>query len=319
MIHQSTSISLQLMTRPGNGSTTKIIWFALALIAGFAGGATAQDGIPSYSGALTAMGENAGGNLSGGVVESLGTARYSIPIVVPPGNAGLQPELALTYTSSSGRGGSGWLGFDWGLAGLSAIERDRKFGPPYDFDNWSCGSAAPCYRDDFVLDGQDLVCEDLSSPCTRFRTQVDGGLRIQFDSGAQKWLVRGRDGRLLTYGSQSATRIVNPKNNQIFSWLLERIEDAHGNWINFEYFQPLYGGQPSGIRLPSQITYSFAGDTGGVRSVIFWRDAQPGSPHPPPRLAPRCQDRLQRWLPAGDEASDRKHRGQGRRPARHAL
>jgi hypothetical protein len=39
---------------------------------------------------------------------------------VPPGRAGIQPNLSLEYASG---GGNGFVGVGWGLAGLSRISR----------------------------------------------------------------------------------------------------------------------------------------------------------------------------------------------------
>jgi hypothetical protein len=92
---------------------------------------------------------------AGSVVESRGEASYRIAIVVPPGPAGHQPDLALVYNSGEGRGSAGWLGFGWALAGESRIERETRTGTPYDFDNRSCGvGACSRYRLAYVLDGQ---------------------------------------------------------------------------------------------------------------------------------------------------------------------
>ena len=52
-------------------------------------------------------------------VEQGGAATYRIPIVVSPGSGGMQPKLALAYSS---RGGNGIMGVGWTLEGLSSID-----------------------------------------------------------------------------------------------------------------------------------------------------------------------------------------------------
>lgn len=60
------------------------------------------------------------GRLAGEAGVSGGSATYEIPIVVPPGRRGVQPSLALAYSS---RSGNGIAGMGWALTGLSSLDR----------------------------------------------------------------------------------------------------------------------------------------------------------------------------------------------------
>ncbi|MGB9746358.1 MAG: SpvB/TcaC N-terminal domain-containing protein, partial [Bacteroidales bacterium] len=49
-----------------------------------------------------------------------GIFSYAIPVFVPPGTAGMAPQLSIVYTSSLY---NGLLGMGWDISGLSAIVR----------------------------------------------------------------------------------------------------------------------------------------------------------------------------------------------------
>jgi hypothetical protein len=84
-----------------------------------------------------------------GAVSATGAATYEIPLRLPPGPNGIQPQLSLTYNSQQS---DGLLGPGWALAGLPSITRCNKSvaqdGPP--------AAVTMTFNDAFCLDGKRL-------------------------------------------------------------------------------------------------------------------------------------------------------------------
>lgn len=115
-------------------------------------GSENKDNASSKSSSISGKSSSTGiGETMGELSVSLtGGANYKIPIAVPPGINGVQPEVALTYNSQSG---NGLAGYGWNLSGISTISRiaSTKFHDnnidPVDYDS----------SDRFSLDGQRLM------------------------------------------------------------------------------------------------------------------------------------------------------------------
>jgi RHS repeat-associated protein len=155
-----------------------------------------------------------------------GTMNYSIPIEVPPGRHGMDPDIALTYNSN---GGIGWLGVGWELE-MGAIERQTKFGLDYNGDAFTMRMAGATL---------DLVDVDINSG--KYRPQIESEF-YRFEkigSGTNTyWKVTDKTGKMFFFGQTSASRLDNPNNpNQIFRWCLDRVEDPNGNYMTLSYFK----------------------------------------------------------------------------------
>ena len=84
-----------------------------------------------------------------------GTANLSYPIEIPAGRQGMQPSLALTYSSG---GGNGWLGVGWDIS-IPSITVETRWGVPrYDQSKES---------EVYVYEGEQLVTYD--NTAGRFR------------------------------------------------------------------------------------------------------------------------------------------------------
>ena len=177
-----------------------------------------------------------------------GRATTSIPIAVPPGRKGMQPSLALSY-SSSGR--NDWLGVGWSLD-LGSIERSTKNGPPrYDTS------------DTFMFSFQGVSSDLVKIPDGTYRAK-DEGLFLRFESkGVSGWEVRDKSGTRYLFGEEATAQIESA--GKVFGWSLDKIIDANGNSLTITYTKDqnqLYPAQirytahePSGLAPTNQVDF----------------------------------------------------------------
>ncbi|MCL2649391.1 MAG: FG-GAP-like repeat-containing protein [Candidatus Azobacteroides sp.] len=195
------------------------------------------------------------GNLSGTFdVSPTGAATYSVPIEVPPGIQGMQPNISLVYNSQSGNGIAGMC---WNIGGLSMISRVPK---DYYFDDERSGiiwdKTSP-----FALDGQRLIVvnNNWGTDSIEYRTEsgndiIRGYIIGRF--GPVYFKVYTKDGRILEYGKANefdyydenlygfsyALCPVRLKSQGGMStddfslgWLLNKVTDTNNNYIQYNY------------------------------------------------------------------------------------
>ncbi|NPU84133.1 MAG: hypothetical protein HPY65_06565 [Syntrophaceae bacterium] len=179
-----------------------------------------------------------------------GDAKISIPIVVPPGRAGMAPSLTLSYSSSAG---NGWIGTGWNIE-TGFIQRQTKFGLNYADDTSFAFRSAGA--------SGDLVSLGSGNFGMKIETEFS---KFQYISGY--WQVTARDGKRYYYGQTSDARQTNSA-GQIFKWLLNRIEDPNGNYITFSYvsdaretyvYEIRYTGNSSGLSPTSLVRFHYMG------------------------------------------------------------
>lgn len=186
-------------------------------------------------------------------VDAGGAANYVIPIAVPPGTAGMQPSLSLTYSS---RSGNALLGVGWTLGGLSVITRcpatqaQDLFVDGIDFDA----------DDRFCIDGERLVAINngaYGANGTEYRTEIDGLTRVisygTAGNGPQKFKVWTKSGQILEYGYTPDSRIeaLGRSDASVRLWAVNKISDTVGNYMTVAYDE-----DPNGEYRPTQIVYT---------------------------------------------------------------
>ena len=204
-------------------------------------------------------------------VSRTGEATYSIPLVVPPGRAGMEPSLAITYGSSTGEG---LLGVGFGLQGLSAVTRcpanvaQDGFIRPVRYDE----------ADHFCLDGARLVqvAEQLApdgSSTREYRTFPDTFTKVVGHfapgRGPQSFEAYTKAGRIREYGSTGDSRAM-ARHHVVAAWWMSRERDRHGNAVHYVYANDTDKADGHTVEIvPSRIAYAHRSDGTPSRAVVF--------------------------------------------------
>jgi len=147
-----------------------------------------------------------------------GIARASIPIAVPPGRAGIAPNLALSYSSEAK---NGIVGVGWDLT-LGTIQRNTKDGLNYSGNK-------------FLFNGAELVERSgWGTGCYEKKIESDFS-KYCYNSGTG-WVVTNKKGIKYYYGATSNSRKTTSLGDQeIFAWYLDKVIDLNGNYMMVYY------------------------------------------------------------------------------------
>jgi RHS repeat-associated protein len=160
-----------------------------------------------------------------------GTGNFTVPIALPPGRNGFQPQLNLVYSTGNG---NGLIGLGWSLS-IPGVSRQTSKGIPH-YDD---------VKDTFVLSGaEDLVPVERDAASTRYQPRTEGlfaKILHRQDPGNNYWEVRSKDGLVSLYGTpgekgNDPAAIAKPTDrNRLFAWKLTRTNDPFGNRIDYLY------------------------------------------------------------------------------------
>jgi RHS repeat-associated protein len=187
--------------------------------------------VPKGGGALQGIGEKFSPDLH------TGTGNFTVPIALPPGRNGFQPQVNLVYSTGHGNGPFG-LGWSLSIPGVS--RRTSKGVPRYDDS-----------RDVFVLSGAEDLVPVPGAPdgATRYRPRTEGlfaEIEHHHARPNDHWKVRSKDGLTSWYGTPrpegapegwaDPAVVRDPAApRRVFAWRLTRTGDPFGNQIVYEY------------------------------------------------------------------------------------
>ncbi|QSQ18773.1 VCBS repeat-containing protein [Pyxidicoccus parkwayensis] len=226
-----------------------------------------------------------------------GASTYSLPLWLPVGRAGVQPELSLNYKSNAGNGP---LGLGWSMSSTSQVSR---CGRTYAQD----GKAEPITftdADAFCLDGQRLVAVQgtYGASDTEYRTEEESFAKVVSlatdANGPQQFKVYLKSGRILTYGllhnstfSGERVRAVPVLEEGVetttdglenrLAWALAKMEDRSGNSVTFHYSVHHDSAASGYEQTLDRIEYTASSVGAGLpatRFVDFEYEARPDTP-----------------------------------------
>jgi len=183
--------------------------------------------LPQGGGAVKGLGETFSPDLH------TGTGNFSVPLALPPGRNGFQPQLNLVYSTGNGNGP---FGLGWSLSVPGVSRKTSKGVPRYDDQ-----------QDIFILSGaEDLIPVIRLEEQTRYQPRTEGLFAriIHYHRpGDNYWEVRSKDGLTSFYGTPGAAPddpavIANPAHRaNVFAWNLSRTVDPFGNRIEYTYLR----------------------------------------------------------------------------------
>ncbi len=158
------------------------------------------------------------------ITQYSGAAVADIPIIVPPGRAGIQPQIKLNYNSNRK---NGWIGMGWDID-MGTIQRSVKHGLDYtqdDYESTLGGLSELAARPDW---GAGLYGAKIESKFKKY----------YFNPNTKGWEVTDRTGTRYYLGSTDAARQSDPSDpNRIFKWCLDRVVDTNNNYMVFSYIK----------------------------------------------------------------------------------
>ena len=161
---------------------------------------------------------------------SNGEGMFAMSLLTPPGRAGLEPHLALTYSSGSN---GGILGMGFSIAGFSAVSRCAQNVA----QDGNIRAVQYDGSDKLCLDGKRLVPISSVGSAIEYRVFPDSFVKVvgHFDAkGAASFDVYTRSGLHVEYGTTDDSKVWGLK-GIARAWWAAKATDQLGNFVTDSY------------------------------------------------------------------------------------
>lgn len=208
-----------------------------------------------------------------------GAATSEIPVLVPPGTAGVAPQIVLRYNSSvvDGLGGQEQgqgTGLGWSLDTGGFVLRDTKNTTSPSDDTFK-----------LVLGGvsHELIAVDGSG--RNYHTKDETFWLIEYTPTADYWTVKTKDGATHRFGFNTDSKAIALGQDLVtevtWKYLLDEVKTTSGTSVRYSYVKQTATASATGRSYdqavyPSVITYTYYRGSlvGPLREVRFVRSAR---------------------------------------------
>lgn len=194
-------------------------------------------------------------SLKSSIDQSTGAFTQNIPLDIPPGRGGLQPDLSLQYNSQNTS--DSIVGYGWTIS-IPSIERLNKAG------------SERLYNDSYFTSSLGGELATTSASTTVYRHKFEDGRFIRYAFSDNTWIAYDKKGTKYTFGSTNQARqFATTSTSTVNKWMIEEIRDTNDNYISFTY------SKDGNELYPSQITYTGHASADGPFTIAFSTSTRP--------------------------------------------
>lgn len=220
-----------------------------------------------------------GGTYTGNTLGSYSTTAtgafvYTVPVKIPPGINGVQPDISLSYNSSQL---NGIVGQGWSLSAESYVSRCPA---SLIRDGYNSSiNAGDNYK--FCLNSERLV--EVSN--NEYRLENEQYIRLRRNSSGDSWEVFLPNGEKQVFGGNSQSKL-RDNTGSSYKWFITSSQDQYNNEIVYSYYY-----STSSIKL---------------RQIQYTRNSAGGSNHSIDFVYESRKDKLETFMAGNKEVVDQR-------------